>query len=51
MLLTPAAKAASSKAWLEENLWEAIRLRDRCRGAYDLSTHHRRLIEQAVGAW
>jgi Tfp pilus assembly protein PilE len=39
------------KARLEANLWEAIRWRDRCRGAYDLSTHYRLLIEQAVGAW
>jgi|GEM_PF-2652139 hypothetical protein len=45
---TPTGK---EKARLEGNLWEAIRRRDRCRGAYDLSTHYRRLIEQSVGAW
>ena len=44
---TPTGK---EKARLEENLWEAIRRRDRCRGAYDLSTHYRQLIEQAVSA-
>ncbi len=45
---TPTGK---EKARLEGNLWEAIRRRDRCRGAYDLSTHYRRLIEQTVRAW
>jgi hypothetical protein len=41
---TPTGK---EKAMLEANLWEAIRRRDRCRGAYDLSMCYRQLIERA----
>lgn len=44
---TPTGK---EKAALEANLWEAIRRRDRCRGAFDISTQYRQLIEQALEA-
>jgi hypothetical protein len=36
------------KAALEANLWDAIRRRDHCRGAFDISTHYRHLIDQAL---
>ena len=39
------------KAALEANLWEAIWRRDRCRGAFDISTHDRQLMDQALGPW